>query len=140
MDIVEYIRCSDLGVNSNKIKLPEFNVIDKHLLNTYMETIRHFQEIYQLFNVYLYNFETIFNLYNTSSNLLRRNYIFDSSQNDHIIINSLIISYISSDKTLIDSIDSYIKRHLPNIIQEPNAKSLVAKFTMKIFTIVFLII
>lgn len=112
MDIIEHCRCSELGINADKIKLPKFNIIEKHILTTYMELTRYFQEIYQLFNIYQYNLENIFNLYNMNANVLTRKYKFNSNQNDDVIINSLIISYISSGKTLADSINTFMNLHL----------------------------
>lgn len=122
MDIIEHHRCSELGINADKIKLPKFNIIEKHTLTTYMEITRHFQEIYQLFNIYQYNLENIFNSYNINANVLTRKYKFNSNQNDDIIINSLIISYISSGKTLADSINTFMNLHL-KLSSEPQTPS-----------------
>ncbi len=113
MDIVEHILCKDLNIDISKIKISKFNVMEKHILENYVEITRHFQEIDQLFEIFQFNLENLLTFYQLdSSDSIIRNFKFKFKSNDNIIINSFIISYISAGKPLTSSIEAFAKIHL----------------------------
>lgn len=112
MDIIEHILCKDLNIDTRKIKIPQFNIMEKHTLENYMEITRHFQEIDRLFEIFQFNLENLLTFYQLDNNdYITRNFEFNFTSNDNIIINSLIISYLSAGKTLTSSIEAFAKIH-----------------------------
>lgn len=113
MNTEEYFWIEDTNVNSEDIRIPELNKKELDTIQEYIEFARHIQEIDQLFHIYKVNLDNLLinyelmnndNYYRKSNNL--------KEKDDGIVINALVINYISSAKTLIESIDSFIKEKM----------------------------
>lgn len=76
----------------------------------YSELNRNLQEINQLFEVFVFNIERLFNSYIVQSNdcVIRKDG-FATDSSDFIAINSFVINIISSGRSLVDSIDICLK-------------------------------
>lgn len=76
----------------------------------YAELNRHLQEINQLFELFQFNIERLFESYDVQSDdhIIRKKG-FKTSHDDFIAINSFITNIISSGRSLVDSIDICMK-------------------------------
>lgn len=94
----------------NDITLLDYTEKEMHIITSYIELSRHLQEINQLFEIFQYNLKRLLSIYelNNRDTVIRHVPYFEGFS-DRIELNALLINYISSGKTLIDSIESCIK-------------------------------
>ena len=80
-------------------------------MKTFVDITTYIQEIEQLFRIFIINLKLILNFYRLGNDdKISRNYDFDLEDTDEYIINSLVINYISSAKTLKESIENFMKK------------------------------
>jgi len=93
--------------------LPTFNEEEISSILFYIEITRCIQEIYQLFQVFRFNFNNLFHFYTLfNTDKVKRKITFDFNTRDFFAINALTINYISSGKTLIEAIESSLKQNM----------------------------
>ncbi len=102
----------DTDIDDTKIKLVNLKEDEKNCIKTYVEITRHIQEIHQLLHIYKFNLDNMLFFYTLNSNdILQRNPNIKLKKSDSIVINALTINIISSGKTLVDSIDTFLKEN-----------------------------
>ncbi len=80
-------------------------------MKTFVDITTYIQEIEQLFRIFRINLKLILNFYRLGNDdKISKNYDFDLEDTDEYIINSLVINYISSAKTLKESIENFMKK------------------------------
>lgn len=95
--------------NLDKVLTPSLDEAERKTFIFYVEVTRHLQEIEQLFQIYRFNFCSIFHYYKLYSNgKFERNELFEFTENNFAAINALTINIVSAGKTLVDSIDTYM--------------------------------
>lgn len=113
MNTEEYILIKNTNINIEKIDIPELDGEELDIIEEYIEFTRHIQEIDQLFHVYKVNLEEMFQKYEfINDDTFYRKINFLSEKSDSIIINALVINFISSAKTFTESIENFIKQKL----------------------------
>lgn len=113
MRLRDYILPSDCDFIIQGIKIPNMNDEEKETIETFIDITRHIQEIEQLFRIFRVNIKIIFYFYRLGNNdEISKNYDFDLEETDDYIINCLIINYISSAKTLKESIENFMKQFI----------------------------
>lgn len=111
MSTEEYILNRNIDINMTKI--PNFKDDEIKLIDEYIEFTRHIQEIDQLFHIFKTNLNHLlihYELWNDDTAIKRCN--FDIEESDEIIINALVINYISSARTFVESIEIFLKDRL----------------------------
>lgn len=113
MNTEDYFLIKDTNINPESIKIPKLNEKEIDLIQEYIEFARHIQEIDQLFHIYKVNLDNLFINYEFINNdsFYKKNSKF-KEKDDRIVINTLVINYISSAKTLIESINNFIRKKL----------------------------
>lgn len=113
MNTEEYLLFSDLDIDIEKVKVPDFSEEEYKFIENYIEFTRHIQEIDQLFRIFKINFQDIllhYQLYNNDT--IIRQMDLENKEDDIIIINALVINYISSAKTFTESVENFIVKKL----------------------------
>ena len=111
MRLRDYILLRDCDFNIQDIEIPNMNDEEKETIETFIDITRHIQEIEQLFRIFRVNIKILLNFYRLGNNdEISKNYDFDLEDTDDYIINSLVINYISSAKTLKESIENFMKQ------------------------------
>lgn len=111
MRLRDYILPRDCEFDIQDIKIPNMNDEEKETIETFIDITRHIQEIEQLFRIFRVNIKILLNFYRLGNNdEISKNYDFDLEDTDDYIINSLVINYISSAKTLKESIENFMKQ------------------------------
>ena len=111
MRLRNYILPRDYEFNIQDIKIPNMNDEEKETIETFIDITRHIQEIEQLFRIFRINIKILLNFYRLGNDdKISKNYDFDLKDTDDYIINSLVINYISSAKTLKESIENFMKQ------------------------------
>lgn len=106
----EYINAKDTSIK--KVKITKLKEEELNLITKYVEYTRHFQEINQLFEIFITNTAILFHFYLLNSNdTIKRNNFLNDKYNDNITINALIINYISSAKTFVESIEVFLNNN-----------------------------
>jgi len=108
-----------LNVDTEKIYPADLNDDELALIKHHIEITRYIQEIDSLFHVFRFNLKNILHYYNLmcSDKIVRQiEYNFETS--DNIAINALTISFISAGKTLIESIEGFLKMNDTDLYQE----------------------
>ena len=130
MHAEEYILAKDTEFNINKIEIPVFKKEELELIEGYVEFTRHFQEINQLFHIFKVNLEIMLANYSLKVNdVITRKKDFLFEENDGIVINALVINYISSAITFVESIETFIKY----LLGEDNLEEFKEKTLSKIY-------
>lgn len=113
MNSTEYFLTKDTNINTKEITLPKLTDNELNVILEYVEYTRHIQEIDYLFRVFKTNLETLLFHYqlNTDDTVIRKTNL-NIKENDFVIINSLIINYISSAKTFTESVENFIQENL----------------------------
>lgn len=108
MDTEKMMPYQDFDIDN--ITLPDFTDDALQIVQSYVEITRHTQETHQLFELFQYNLKRLLSIYelNNEDCIKRLEPRFESFS-DRIELNALVINYISSGKTLIDSIQSCLK-------------------------------
>jgi hypothetical protein len=107
MDTEKFIPSQELDIEN----LTLLTLSDEELDNVskYLEITRHLQEVHQLFSVFRYNLSSLLHTYElTNSDQIKRLKPYVEEFDDRTEVNALVINYISSGKTLVDSLDSCI--------------------------------
>ncbi len=116
MNTETYIQISEESLKSCKIiHPPEILEEDKNIIKEYVNIVRDFTEIGQLFNIFLFNFEELKSVFilkgdDKLQKIRYRKCNFD----DLTIINSLTINYISSGVAFVKSLEAYLKNNMKN--------------------------
>ena len=106
----EYINAKDTSIK--KVKITKLKEEELNLITKSVEYIRHFQEINQLFEIFATNTAILFHFYSlNSNNTIKRNNFLNDKYNDDITINTLIINYISSAKTFVESLEVFLNNN-----------------------------
>lgn len=111
---LEYIENKDINFNSyieNIFNKTEYSIKEK--LEKYVSLFDEIQCVHQLYELYLYNLETMHErlLMYYNDEIYRR---YDGEKADRIEVNALLINLISSGKTLVDSIEAFLKGEFDN--------------------------
>jgi hypothetical protein len=110
MDTERFILAKDLKLDAEDISIPVLDEKEKGTLVSHVEITRHIQEIEQLFQLFRFNLKNLLHYYTLkNSDRIVRNFPFDFQVDDGIAINALVINFISSGKTLIESIEVCLK-------------------------------
>lgn len=110
MDTEIMLPYQDFDIDINDITLLNYTEEGMRVITSYIEITRHTQEIHQLFEVFQYNLKRLLSVYelNNGDTVKRHGPHFEGFS-DRIELNALVINYISSGKTLIDSMQACIK-------------------------------
>ncbi len=111
MKTEEYILVENTDIDLDKITIPDYTEDEMNVIKKLLEFTRHFQEINQLYDVFNVNLHDILIHYvlNANDTICRKTFF---NEDDLIVINALIINYISSAKTLVESIEIFLKQNL----------------------------
>lgn len=133
MATTEYYRSSDLKIKES-ITIPNLSTEKLDKVKEFVEFTRHFQEVYYLFKIFKTNLNNIlmyYVLYKDDS-IIRKSQII-KEESDYIQINALVINYISSAKTFVESIEKFITSRYSK-----NEKDLFCQdITSKIYDTIF---
>lgn len=113
MSTEEYFLSKNINVNIEKIRVPKFSKDEIEVIEKFIEFTRHLQEIDELFHVFKINLHDIlfhYELYNDDR--IIRKIDIENEEKDIIIINALVINYISSAKTFTESIETFLVENL----------------------------
>ncbi len=126
MNTEEYILIKNTDIDVEKIELPDFSKEEINIIEGYIEFTRHIQEIDQLFHIFKVNLNEILIHYELiNDDTIYRKIELDNEESDSIIINALVINYISSAKTFTESIENFIENKLgENELNEFKSKCL----------------
>lgn len=113
MNTEEYILLDNTNIDIEKIEIPNFSDDDMNLIESFLEYTRHIQEIDQLFRIFRINLQNILLHYvlNNDDTIIRKIDLCNKEE-DIIIINALVINYISSAKTFTESIENFLFKKL----------------------------
>ena len=100
MNTREFVK---IGEDEQNIVFNEIDKEDELLFRKYMEASRHFQEIFQLYKMMLFNLEELLEHYDMQFD--DRVYSKHGEKVDAIEINALVSNAVSSARTLIESMD-----------------------------------
>ena len=109
----KYILKNDIDINIEEINIPEFEDEEIELIEEYIEFTRHIQEIDQLFHVFKVNLNHLlihYDLINNDTIIKKDN--FANDEDDEIVINALVINYVSAGRTFVESIEVFLKERL----------------------------
>lgn len=107
MNTREFVK---IGEDEQNIVFNEIDKEDKLLFRKYMEASRHFQEIFQLYKMMLFNLEELLEHYDMQFD--DRVYSKHGEKVDAIEINALVSNAVSSARTLIESMDVFDKVYI----------------------------
>lgn len=106
----EYILIENTDIN---IKVPNFSKEELYTIEKFLKFTKDIQEIDQLFQIFQTNLRQILLNYELNSDdTIDRKADLDNDEDDIIIINTLVINYISSAKTFIESVENFLKMNL----------------------------
>lgn len=108
MKTEEYILAEHTNIDIDKIDLPDLSEDELSNIEQLVEFTRHFQEINQLYRIFQVNLNEILSHYRLNVNDKIENIINNNDEEDIIIVNALVINYISSAKTFVESIENFI--------------------------------
>lgn len=113
MNTEEYILLNNTNIDIEKIEIPDFSDNELTLIESFLEYTRHIQEINQLFRIFRINLQDLLLHYvlNTDDTIIRKIDLCNNEE-DIIIINALVINYISSAKTFTESIENFLFKKL----------------------------
>ncbi len=113
MNTEEYILIENTDINIEKIKVPNFSKEELYTIDKFLKFTRDIQEIDQLFRIFQTNLRQILLNYELNNDdTIDRKADLDNNEDDIIIINTLVINYISSAKTFVESIENFLKINL----------------------------
>lgn len=107
MNTREFVK---IGEDEQNIFFNEIDKEDELLFRKYMEASRHFQEIFQLYKMMLFNLEELLEHYDMQFD--DRVYSKHGEKVDAIEINALVSNAVSSARTLIESMDVFDKVYI----------------------------
>ena len=109
-----------------ELEITSFSLDELNLIESYLEIGRCFTEICQLFDMFRFNLLNMKHYFTLNCNdTTKRNLDFESS--DIIAINALVTNYLSSAKTLTDSIEVFIKEKMSKCDHEKFKKEHISK-------------
>ncbi len=113
METETFLFSEETKVNYKNIHLPKMTNEDRDYIKRHIEITRHIQEIDQLFHIFRVNLKNILYFYdlNNDDTISCKN-ILDIGESELTIINSMVINYISSGKTLKESIENFMKLNI----------------------------
>ena len=118
-----------LNAKTEHLEPADLNVEELTMVKDYVETTRHIQEINSLFHIFRFNLKNILHNYNLfGSDKVERKIEYDFEVSDDIAINALTIGFISSGKTLIESIESFLKMNSEKLHQEFKKNCLMKEY------------
>ena len=113
MSTEEYFLIKNINVNMEKIKIPKYSKDEIDIIEKFIEFTRHLQEIDKLFHVFQMNLQDILLHYELYyDDRIIRKIDIENEEKDIIIINALVINYISSAKTFTESIEIFLTQNL----------------------------
>lgn len=113
MNTEEYILIKNTDINMERIKVPKFSGEELCIIQQFIEFTRHIQEIDQLFHIFKVNLSELLLNYELNCNdTIVRKIDLSYEEEDMIIINALVINYISSAKTFVESIETFINKNM----------------------------
>ncbi len=113
MNLETNILVEKLNINVDEIQIPNLSDEEKSLVEKYIEITRHIKEIDQLFHIFRFNVKNTLSHYKLHSNdTIESKVDTNFEESDYIIINAYVINIISSGKTLIESIEIFMKENI----------------------------
>lgn len=118
--------------NEEKLTCQELDDGFIAVVRDYTEVNRHLQEMNQLFEIFRFNIERLFESYEVQrdDHIIRRDG-FHTDHTNFIAINSFITNIISSGRSLVDSIDSCMRNSYGK--GSPNYKKFEAEWKHRIY-------
>ncbi|MCD1025365.1 hypothetical protein K4422_10645 [Enterococcus sp. SMC-9] len=102
----------DLGVSLENLYALELNSQDKEIFEKYVEITRYVQEVNSLFLIFRCNLTNILNTFELRLNgALKRNKNIGFTEDSYILVNAWTNNYISSARTLTESIEKWLKNN-----------------------------
>ncbi len=99
-----------LNIDMNQVHPADMDDKELGSVRKYVEITRHIQEIDNLFHVFRFNLKSILHYYVLLySDKIERKIAYDHETSDCVAINALTINFISSGKTLMESIENFLK-------------------------------
>ena len=106
-----YVSTASIGGDSTEqLRAASLNDDERAVIQRFIKITGHLQEIDGLFHVFRFNQRSIHHFYSVFDSdrvVCRVKYDFPTS--DYIAINALVINFISSGKTLIESVENFLK-------------------------------
>ena len=120
--------------------MSNLSVEDKELFTSYVEITRHFIELNRLFQMFESNLGLLLTCYtiNTDDSIVRNN--FNGLGEDYILINTLTTNYVSSSKTLTESIETFMKIYLSEQNFDKFKRNVLSKVYDESFSYRFLLL
>ena len=110
MNTENMVLVEDLDFDIDKLKIPNLNIDEENCLKNHIAITKQIQEIDQLFHVFRYNLKMILDHYKVyHDDRIEYLYSYSKKEIDYIIINTLVINYIGSAKSLIELIEAVLK-------------------------------
>lgn len=127
MNTETIILTQNIDIDFDKVQVPNLNSNELDCIETYVEVTRHIQEIQQLFHVFRCNLKLMLDHYIFNANdMIIRKETFLIEEDDNIIINALTINFLSSAKTLVESLENFLKLH-NNVLYDEFKKGCLSK-------------
>ena len=118
-----------LDINTEQLSPANLNSEELKIIKYCIEITRHIQEIDCLFQIFRFNLKNMLHHYTLfTSDKIKRNVEYAIATNDSIAINALVISFISAGKTMIESIESFLKINSMECYQDFRDNYLTAKY------------
>ena len=110
MNTEAMVLSKDLDFDISKLKVPNLKLEEEKSLKKYISITKQIQELDQLFHIFRYNLKMLLNHYKIyHDGTIEYHYFYDSDESDYIIINTLVINYIGSGRTLTEAIEKVIE-------------------------------
>lgn len=110
MNTETMILAKDLDFDINKLKVPDLKLEEEKSLEKYISITKQIQELDQLFHIFRYNLKMLLNHYKIyHDGTIEYHYLYDTDESDYIVINTLVINYIGSGRTLTEAIEKVIE-------------------------------
>lgn len=108
MDTEKILPCTDFNIDD--ITLYDYTAEGLNCITSFIEVTRYIEEIHQLFNIFQYNIRKLLSVYELNRNdKIKRHIPQFEDFDDRIELNALVISLISSGKTLVDAVQACIQ-------------------------------
>lgn len=126
--------------DTNIISVPDLTMHEKQIFISYIEITRHLIELNKLFHVFRCNLKNLLHHFTISTDdSIRRNVSSEITEEEYILINALTINFISSSKSLIESIETFTKKQLPEADFKTFKKDYLSKIYDESFSYRFLL-
>jgi len=119
MNTESHFYLEHLSINAEQLCLADLEADEVATIWEYVVITKHLQRMDHLFRIFLFQKENMLYHYALqSSDKLKPKSSLALESNDYLAINALVISFISSGKTLIESIECFLKEDVSELYQE----------------------